>query len=127
MKTTAICLSCALWWMQPSIAASQDIPLAEQDALALVALADEVRADSMQVVSIREGTVRCRDFEEPGVVRVTVLRLNSGREGQRVKTLVCRDFRWSEKYGWYLEKTSEGRFGTQVHIFSQTLGEVIIR
>ena len=127
MKSIAIALALVFWFTGSAFGAPPALPLAEEEALAVVAMADEVRPESLQLVSIREGSVRKGDFEEAGVFRVTVLRLNTGREGQRGKVLVCRDFRWNEKYGWHLERIEEGRMGAEVRIYSQSLGEVVIR
>lgn len=108
-------------------AAAPSEEIKEDEAIRLIKMALELGPDPIQVISVVEGTYREGEFEVPHVCRVTTLRLIKGPAGERDKRVEPYDFRWTAKYGWYLQFEMEGRLGTEVHLFSEKMGEVVIR
>ncbi|GAA5481871.1 hypothetical protein [Haloferula sargassicola] len=110
-----------------SQAANSPAEITEKEAVRLIRLAFDLTSDPIEVVSVVVGDLNENGFIHPNVCRVSVLRLFKGRFGERDKRLECHTFRWSEKYGWYLQCSEKGRLGTEIHIYSELLKEVIIR
>ena len=78
------------------------------------------------VAMILEGSTRMGPFDCSHVRRVTTVEPQP-EGGSRVRRVVCREFHWSDRYGWFLWETREERGGDAVWIWSETEGEVVIR
>jgi hypothetical protein len=84
-----------------------------------------VSADA-RVAGIQEGTSDEGRFRKTHVRRVTTVE-GVLEKGSRVRRVVCRDFQWSDEYGWHFSEIREERGGDAVWIWSESQGQVIIR
>lgn len=100
--------------------------LSEPEAIRLIALNDEVRADPIHVVSIVEGVRQCDQFQENHVRRVTVIR-PVNESGGVVRRAGWYDFSWTAEYGWFLQEAVPSRGGDQMRVVSQLKGEIFIK
>lgn len=79
-----------------------------------------------KVAMILEGTTRMGPFDCAHVRRVTTVEPRA-EDGSRVRRVVCREFHWSDDYGWFLWESREDRGGDAMWIWSEIQGEVVIR
>lgn len=79
-----------------------------------------------RVASIKDGTREDGRFRNSHVRRVTTVE-GVLEKGARVRRAVCRDFEWTDEYGWHFSEIREERGGDAVWIWSELKGQVIIR
>lgn len=80
----------------------------------------------VNVAMILDGSTRMGPFECAHVRRVSTVE-PLPEEGTRVRRIVCREFHWSDEYGWFLWESREERGGDALWIWSETKGEVVVR
>ncbi len=108
------------------MAAEPTVELDADEAVRLIAMAEEIRPQPITVVSIVEGVRQCEKFQESHVRRVSVIRPMS-EGGSQVRRSGWYDFSWSEDYGWFLQQPVENRGGDQIRIVSQVKGELFLK
>jgi len=84
-------------------------------------LAADIRVALMHEATSSHGDVRLTHVRR--VVSVEGVLEN----GSKVRRTVCREFQWSDEYGWHLWETRLDQGGETVWIWSETKGQVVVR
>lgn len=102
--------------------------LDEALAVKLINLQLKQRAGEIRIATIRDGssTSDCGTFHTNHVRRVTAVH-PVPEEGRRVRRVRTYDFFWSPTYGWYAWEKREERGGEAIWIWSEILGETVVR
>ncbi|MGB6219727.1 hypothetical protein [Haloferula sp.] len=95
-------------------------------AVRLIALLNDISEKPIAIASIISGTKSDEGFEASQVRRVTSIH-PVAEEGSRVRRVRCYDFFWNETYGWFVYEKREGRGGDEVWIWSENLGDIVIK
>jgi len=92
----------------------------------LINLQTRNRTPGIAVAMVLEGSVTSGPFEVSHVRRVVTVHPVI-TEGRQVRKMQCYDFHWTPAYGWFLWETRDEAGGQAVWIWSELLGEVIVR
>lgn len=85
-----------------------------------------VAVPDVRIAMIQTGTSREGQFELAHVRRVTSVEAVL-EDGAKVRRMACREFHWSDEYGWFTWEGRKERGGESIWIWSETKGEVVIR
>jgi hypothetical protein len=100
--------------------------LFDEGAAKLINLQLEGHQERIVIASIVEGTVKDGPFEAKHVRRVVAIH-PVPENGKMVRRICTYDFLWNETYGWFTWQKREERGGDAVWIWSELMGEVVIR
>jgi hypothetical protein len=100
--------------------------LTADSAVRLIKLQIEDHSEQIQVAMIVEGSGKAGPFEVKHLRRVVAIH-PVAEDGRRVRRMRTYDFCWSEEYGWFAWEKRVERGGDAIWIWSERLGEVVIR
>lgn len=110
----------------PCSAAAPDHELSPQTAVKLINQLIEDRAAQIEIAMIVDGSGQAGPFEATHVRRVVAVH-PVAEDGKRVRRMRCYDFHWNEVYGWFAWEKRVERGGDAVWIWSELLGERVVR
>lgn len=110
----------------PLIAAEPTNEPADHLISKLINLQSRNRTPGIAVAMVLEGSVKSGPFEVSHVRRVVAVHPVI-TEGRQVRKMQCYDFHWTPAYGWFLWETRDEAGGEAVWVWSELLGEVIVR
>lgn len=120
-------LLCSLLLLvSPALAGAPTQELNETTAVRLINLQSRNRTPDVRVALIQDGTDKQGPFELTHVRRVSSIE-PIVEDGGKVRRYTCRDFYWSDTYGWFLWEIRKERGGDAIWIWSELKGEVVIR
>ena len=108
-----------------AMAAEPSKPLDETLAAKLINLKNENRTPDIKIAMILEGS-SAGEFQTKNLSRVTSIH-GVAEGGAKVRQIQTYIFNWTPTYGWFLWESRQERGGEAVWIWSETLGEVIVR
>ncbi len=123
---TTLLLAGAVFTTAVVEAAEPTRELDEALAVKLINLQSRHRTPQIQVAMVLEGSSRTGPFETRHVSRVLAVHPVI-EEGRQVRRAHCYDFHWNERYGWFTWEQRQERGGDAVWIWSELLGEVVVR
>lgn len=85
-----------------------------------------VSVPDVRIAMIQAGTTKEGPFELAHVRRVTSVEAVL-ESGAKVRRVACREFHWSEEYGWFTWESRKERTGESIWIWSELKGEVVVR
>jgi hypothetical protein len=100
--------------------------LDEKIAIQILTIEAENRKPEIKIALIQDGTSREGSFEFAHVRRVTSIE-TVPEGGARVRRMTCREFHWSDAYGWFTWESRKERGGEAIWIWSEIQGQVIVR
>lgn len=115
-----------LMLLSSAFSAEPTAELEPKAAVRLIALLNDISEKPIAIASIISGSKADEDFEANHVRRVTSIH-PVAEEGSRVRRVRCYDFFWNETYGWFVYEKREGRGGDEVWIWSENLGDIVIK
>lgn len=111
-----------------SFAFAAEPPTEPDDATVtkIINLQTRNRTPAIAVAMTLEGSVKSGPFEASHIRRVITVHpvIEDGRQVRRMRTY---DFHWTANYGWFLWEPRDEPGGQTVWIWSERLGEVVIR
>jgi hypothetical protein len=115
-----------LWLSAVAVAGPPTHDLDDKTALEIIQLQSRNRTPDVRIAMIQAGTTKQGAFEFAHVRRVvTVEAVVEG--GAKVRRMACREFHWSDEYGWFTWEARKERGGEAIWIWSELKGEVVIR
>ena len=115
-----------LWFSALAVAGPPTHELDDKTALKLIQLQSRNSTPDVRIAMIQDGTTKQGSFEFAHVRRVTTVEAVVER-GAKVRRMACREFHWSDEYGWFIWEAREERGGETIWIWSELKGEVVIR
>lgn len=110
-------------------AVAQAAPSHEPDAnlvSKLLNLQSRNRTPGVNVAMVLEGTIQSGPFQTSyGRRAVTIL--TEAVNGKQVRSVVTYDLHWTEQYGWFLWEIRKDPAGEEIWIWSERLGEIVVR
>lgn len=115
-----------LWFSAVAVASPPTHDLDDKTALKIIQLQSRNTTPDVRIAMIQEGTSKQGAFEVAHARRVTTVEATV-EKGAKVRRMACREFHWSDEYGWFTWESRMERGGEAVWIWSELKGEVVVR
>jgi hypothetical protein len=92
----------------------------------LLNLKSRNRTPGVNVAMILEGTIQSGPFQTSHGRRAVTL-LTEAQQGRQIRKAATFDLHWTESYGWFLYEIRQDPAGEEIWIWSERLGEIVIR
>ena len=115
-----------LWFSAIAVAGPPTHELDDKTALKIIQLQSRNSTPDVRIAMIQEGTSKQGSFEFSHVRRVTTVE-SAIEKGAKVRLMACREFHWSDEYGWFTWESRKERSGESIWIWSEIKGEVVVR
>ena len=115
-----------LWLTAVAMAGPPTHDLDDKTAMKIIQLQSRTSTPDVRIAMIQEGTTKQGSFEFSHVRRVTTVEATV-ENGAKARRMACREFHWSDEYGWFTWESRIERGGEAIWIWSELKGEVVVR